>query len=166
MWIQKAYKSFSGFKWVWVSEENKEFSLDETCFNKPKCYTTEYAEKNHKRISARQYKNGLSAICLKSPNGNKAIIIKQRVETITLKTKAEFLRSCNIDTKTAIKVDYRNLGLKKFGFNVVLAKKHQQPIERLFGYKTAIHQLPTNTPQEITEAIHRKYLSKLFEIIN
>jgi len=162
MWIKKKYRSYKGFKYVWVSPKPTITVLDETSLNKPKSYTTEYAKSHGKGIRARQYKNPKSAICVMSPKGNYAKIVDMRVEQIPLKVKAEFLKSLGI---TSIYCDSRNLGLTKYGIETKLIPKRKNPLERLFGYKSAIHKLPSNTPYQVVMAKHIEYLSKLFTIV-
>ena len=163
VWVKKYYKSFKGYKWIWVNEITENY-LDETCFNKPRSYTTEYAHKKGKAIRVRQYKNNpISAICLMSPKGNFAKLVRKRVERITLKEKAEFLKELGI---TNVLCDHRSLGLKRFGINAKLVKKPKNEIERLFGYKSAIHRLPSNTPQLEVYRKHVEYLKRNFTIVN
>ena len=163
VWVKKYYKSFKGYKWVWVNEITKNY-LDETCFNRPRSYTTEYAHKKGKAIRPRQYKtNPISAICLMTPNGNYAYLVRCRIERIPLKVKAKFLKQLGI---TKVNCDKRNLGLRKFGIETKLVPKPENEIERLFGYKSAIHRLPANTPQLEVYRKHVEYLKRNFTIVN
>jgi len=162
MWIKKKYRSYKGFRYVWKPKPLCITVLDETALNKPKAYTTEYAKSHGKGIRSRQYKNPKSAICVMSPNGNFCKIVNLRVEQIPLKLKAEFLKSLGI---TEVYCDSRNLGLNKYGIETKLIPKRKNPLERLFGYKSAIHRLPSNTPYETVIQKHIEYLSKLFTIV-
>jgi len=163
VWIKREYRSYKGFRYVWVPETPKITVLDETALNRPRAYTTEYAKSHNKGIRSRQYKNPKSAICVMSPNGNFCKIVNLRVEQIPLKLKAEFLKSLGI---TEVYCDSRNLGLNKYGIETKLIPKRKNPLERLFGYKSAIHRLPSNTPYETVIQKHMEYLSKLFTIIS
>jgi len=162
VWIKKQYRSYKGFRYVWVSPKPQIIVLDETALNKPRAYTTEYAKSHNKGIRSRQYKNPKSAICVMSPNGNFCKIVNLRVEQIPLKLKAEFLKSLGI---TQVYCDSRNLGLRRYGIETKLIPKRKNPLERLFGYKSAIHRLPSNTPYETVIQKHIEYLSKLFTIV-
>jgi len=169
MWVKKYYseKGYGKgkkryYRWVWEKSKPQVNMLDETCFNKPKGYTSEYAHSTGKRITTRQYKNGKSAICVVTPKGSFAKIVNKRVERITLEDKAELLKSLGI---TEVYCDRRSLGLTKFGITTRLISKRFNLNEKRFGYKTAIHKLPMNAPQHEVETLHLEYLSKLYTIV-
>jgi len=181
LWIKKYYseKGFGKqhYKWIWKDNKESINVLDETAFNRPKAYNSEYAHKKGKGIRARQFKNPESAICVLTPKGNYCKIVNLRVEQISLKTKAEFLKAVGVKT---VYCDKRNLGLKKFGIETKLIHKHNNPLERKFGYKQAIHNFSKYpklliaylllrhmgfSTEDIVKAFHEMYLDKLFQII-
>ena len=49
MWVKKPYKSYKGFRWVWVPESPKN-EFDETTLNRPKAKTQKIVWKKRAHI--------------------------------------------------------------------------------------------------------------------
>jgi len=172
-YYQKNGKQTDFFKWVKVKPILDIAEYDETTLNKPKALTADIQFRNGNwelvNHETRQYSKGKAKTCLafNGKNGKAFQIVNKQIAEITLKEKAIFLnRVCELGllSKTdKLKVDSRNMGLVKYGFEVVLGKKKHVEIERLFGYKAkTIHKLKRNTDYNLVMAIHTKYLKKIF----
>jgi len=159
VWVPKPYKSYKGFKWVWVEEQPNEIHIDSTALNKPKAYCSEYAREKGKRISTRQYRNNpKSALYVYTPQGSYFTILNKRVESVKKQDAIKFLKYLGINPEE-VYADSR------FGTEFKLLEKRKSIPEKRFGYKRGIHQLPKNTPQELVEVIHIQYLKRKAKMV-